>query len=593
MTFFNILSLVGGLALFLYGMDVMGKALEKTAGSKLKTILSKLTDNPLKGLLLGAGVTAVIQSSSATTVMVVGFINSGLMQLRQAIGIIMGANIGTTVTAWILSLTGIDSGNIIVQLLKPTSFTPILALIGIALHMFSKKDKKRNVGTILLGFAVLMFGMDTMSSAVKPLQNVPEFANLFTLFTNPILGVLVGAIVTAIIQSSSASVGILQALSATGSVTIASTIPIIMGQNIGTCITALISSVGTTKNARRSALVHLYFNIIGTVVGLALFYGLNAILKFEFIHGKADHLSISIVHTAFNVFCTTLLLPFIRQLEALAIHSIPDKADDSPIKLLDERLIATPTIAVEQGRKAACDMALLVKEGFDKAVGLLKNYSESVFNEVTDIENSSDRYEDTIDNFLVKVSASPLSDEDSLETYGILHSVTDFERIGDHALNIAESAKELYDKNLSFSDEAKRDLRIMIDAVSEIVELTMNSFTHKSYELAELVEPLEEVIDGLNIAIKNAHTKRLRDGNCTIEHGFILNDLLSNFERVADHCSNIAVCRIEIENSADLSHGNFDPHEYLSQVKMGENAKFNEAYNRYKKKYSFSYNINE
>lgn len=580
MTIFNVLELIGGLALFLYGMHVMGQALEKSAGGKLKNILSKLTSSPIKGLLLGAGVTAVIQSSSATTVMVIGFVNSGLMQLRQAIGVIMGANIGTTITPWILSLSGIESSNVFIRLLKPSSFTPILAIIGIFLIMMSKREKRRDIGSVLLGFAVLMFGMDTMSAAVAPLSNIPEFTQLFVLFSNPVLGVIIGALLTAIIQSSSASVGILQALSMTGSVTFGSAIPIIMGQNIGTCITAIISSFGANKNARRAALVHLYFNIIGAIVCLTLFYTLNALIGFEFLSLPIDALGIAIVHTSFNVACTAILVPFSKQLEMLAIKSLRDKNVDETVELLDERLIATPAIAVERSRKVTCDMANLSRESLKLAISLIEDYSEKNYQKVMKMEAESDALEDSLDNYLVQISSRPLSDEDSLEVYELLHTITDFERISDHAVNIAESAKEMKNKNLSFSDEAKSNIRIITDAVKEIVDLAVSAFLDESADTAAKVEPLEEVIDGLNVELKSSHVRRLQDGDCTIELGFIFNDLLANYERVADHCSNIAVCQIE------LVQGNFDPHAYLSELKSGNNVQFKRDYDEYRIKYS-------
>ena len=582
MTIFDILSLIGGLAMFLFGMNIMGQALEKSAGSSLKTILSRLTDSPIKGLVLGCAVTAVIQSSSATTVMVVGFVNSGIMQLKQAIGIIMGANIGTTVTAWILSLTGIDSGNVFVKLLKPTSFTPVLALIGILLYSAAKSDKKKDIGTVLLGFAVLMFGMDAMSDAVKPLRSVPEFTNILLLFSNPFFGVIAGAVLTGIIQSSSASVGILQALSATGAVTFGSAIPIIMGQNIGTCVTALISSVGANKNARRAALVHFYFNLIGTVVCLAVFYIADAIIGFEFLAQAIDQKYIAVVHTAFNICCTALLLPFSRQLEALAIRTIPDKTGDKGIVLLDERLFSTPAVAVEQCRKVAIDMARKVHEHLLLSVALLAAYSEKDFSLAAKMEDEIDHYEDELGTYLVKLSMQPLGDDDKREVAKLLRSITDFERISDHAYNIAENAKEKFEKAIAFSESAQEELRIITDALNEIIGLAIKAFESEDIETARRVEPLEEVIDELNVLVKTGHVKRLQEGGCTIEQGFVFNDLLTNFERVSDHCSNIAACQIEMAHSA------FDTHAYLSTLKTGENREFIEAYKHYRNKYALS-----
>lgn len=448
MSVFNILSFVGGLAMFLYGMQVMGSSLEKTAGSKLKSILAKLTATPIKGLLFGAAVTAVIQSSSATTVMVVGFVNSGVMQLGQAIGIIMGANIGTTITSWILSLAGIEGTSILVQLFKPSSFAPVLAAVGICLILFGKRDKQHNIGSSLMGFALLMFGMEMMSTAVKPLADVPAFTNILTMFSNPILGVLVGIFVTAVVQSSSASIGILQALSATGQLSIASALPIILGQNIGTCVTALISSVGTNRSAKRAAIVHLYFNLIGTVLAMMLFYGLDAVIGFGFLDMRANYLSIAIIHTAFNVFCTVVLFPFTKQLERLAMLTIPGENKSSISSMLDNRLLATPTLAVEQGRKVTVQMAELSRDAISRATALFGKYSEAGFNEVLEMEDETDRFEDTLGSYLIKASACELSADDSREVFCLLHLVTDLERLGDHARNIAESAKELYDKGL-------------------------------------------------------------------------------------------------------------------------------------------------
>lgn len=558
----------------------MGQALEKAAGIKLKSILSKLTSSPLKGLMLGIGVTAVIQSSAATTVMVVGFVNSGLMQLQQAVGVIMGANIGTTITAWILSLSGIEGGSVLIQLLKPTSFTPILALIGIALHMFSKRERKRDIGTVLLGFAVLMFGMDTMSTAVKPLANVPEFANLFSAFSNPFLGILVGVVIAAIVQSSSASVGILQALSSTGGVTFGSALPIIMGQKVGACVTTLISSIGTNKNARRAALVHLYFNIIGTVICSAVFYGLNAIFKFEFLGGTIDRLGIAFTHTLLNLIYTAIIMPFSRQLVMLTAITVPSDSDDQPIALLDERLIATPSIAVEHCRNITCDMANLVRDTIKLAISLLYDYSDKNFKLVKQMEDQSDKYEDSLNNFLVQLNVKQLSEESGQEVYELLHNITDFERISDHALNIAESAREISQKQLVFSKEAARDLEMITNAVKEIVDLAVDGFINESVETAARVEPLEEVIDVLNASAKSAHVKRLQEGECTIDLGFVFNDLMTNIERVSDHCSNIAVCQIELQN------GNFDLHAYLSELKAGNDETFGRIYKEYRQKYS-------
>ena len=580
MTIFNVFSLLGGLALFLFGMDIMGKALEKQAGGQLQKILSKLTDNPLKGFFLGLCVTAVIQSSSATTVMVVGFVNSGIMELHQAIGVIMGSNVGTTVTSWILSLSGLQGDSLFIQLLKPTSFSPVLAFIGILLYM-CKSEKKKGVGTILIGFAVLMFGMNIMSESVEPLKNVPEFTNLFVIFgKNPILSIIVGCILTAIIQSSSASVGILQALSATGAVTFGSAIPIIMGQHIGTCITAMIAAIGTTKNARRASFIHLYFNVIGTIICTIVFYTLNAFLKFDFMDKTIDTFQIAIVHTLFSVIYTLMLLPFGKQLERLAVLSIPDSKDDPQPVMLDERLLATPAIAVEQTRVLAADMAKLVRKSVQAAIALLGNYSEKGYNEVAKLEKEADNYEDEIGTYLVKVSMQELSDADSRDVTKILHSITDFERISDHALNIAQSAREMAEKKLNFSPAAQAELKVMTGAIDEIVGIAIGGFVSDSADAARRVEPLEEVVDELNTNIRAAHIKRLKDGECTIELGFVLNDILANFERISDHCSNIAVCKLE------LVEGMMDAHAYLHNLKNTNNEEFVKSYNEYREKYA-------
>jgi len=582
MTIFNIFSLLGGLAMFLYGMSVMGEGLEKRAGSRLKTILAQLTASPLRGFLLGLGVTAVIQSSSATTVMVVGLVNSGIMELRQAINIIMGANVGTSVTAWIISLTGLKGDSFFINMLKPTSFTPLLALWGIGLHMFSQSPKRKDTGTIMLGFAVLMFGMEMMSTAVKPLASVPEFAQILLIFSNPILGVLVGALLTAIIQSSSASVGILQALCVTGSVTYSTAIPIIMGQNIGTCVTALISSVGATKNAKRAAMVHLYFNIIGTGVWLTVYYTLNSMLKFTFTSWSANPVGIAIVHTCFNILCTVLLLPLSKFLEKLACLTVKDTAEPEELQLLDERLFSTPTIAIERSKTLTHEMARLSRETLINALGQIYDYDEKEAVAIQKSEAKVDLYEDKLGSYLVKLSSKSLSSNDSQEIFKLLHSIGDFERISDHAVNILDAAQEIYEKKIIFSDEAKEELQVAINAVTEILDLAVNAFISVDLEAATQVEPLEQVVDDLKIELKRRHVQRLQKGNCTIELGFVYSDLLTNFERVSDHCSNIAVCIIE------LSHNSFDTHEYLHGVKSGGNKEFIENYKTYSKKYSLS-----
>ena len=579
MDLFDGLTLIGGLSLFLFGMNLMGASLEKRAGGSLKALLGKLTSRKILGFLTGLGVTAVIQSSSATTVMVVGFVNSGLLSLRQAINVIMGTNVGTTVTAWILSLTGLDSGNFFVQLLKPTSFTPVLALIGVGLTMMAKSDKKKDVGMILLGFAVLMFGMDTMSDAVSGLKDVPEFQNVLLMFTNPILGVLAGAALTAIIQSSSASVGILQALSATGQVTYGAAIPIIMGQNIGTCVTAMISSVGANKNAKRAAVVHLMFNIIGTTVWLTVFYGINHVVQFAFVGQPIDQLGIAVVHTAFNVLCTALLFPFSSLLEKLACHLVPDTKSPETIQILDERLLSTPSVALVRCQEIAETMARISMDALKTGCRLLKQYDAKGAQAVRETEQEADQYEDMLGTYLVKMGSSNLSDKDSRQVSKLLHIIGDFERISDHAVNLVESAEEMRNKGLNFSVYAKRELEILTAAVSEIMDLSLEAFLKDDPTQAVKVEPLEEVVDTLKEQLRNRHILRLQKGECTIELGFVWSDLLTDLERVADHCSNIAGCIIE------MSHNSLDVHEYLDNVKAGSPG-FLQAYEAYAQKYA-------
>lgn len=579
MTIFDGLSLLGGLCLFLFGMSLMGTGLEKRAGSGLKTILSRLTTGKMKGLLTGLAVTAVIQSSSATTVMVVGFVNSGLMTLRQAINVIMGANIGTTATAWILSMTGISSQNLWVQMLKPSSFTPILALIGIIFYMMSKNSKRKDTGLILLGFSLLMFGMDSMSAAVSGLRNVPEFQNLLLLFSNPILGVLAGAILTAIIQSSSASVGILQAVVTTGQVTFGSAIPIIMGQNIGTCVTALLSCVGTNKNAKRAAVVHLSFNVIGTLVWLTLFCVANAIFKFAFVHETISQVGIAAVHSTFNLLCTALLLPMSSQLEKLSRLIVPDGKEAETIPMLDERLMATPSIAVERCRVLTESMASISFKGIQSALKELRVYNAQDAEMIRQYEKDADQYEDLLGTYLVKLSAHDMTEKDSTEAAELLHMIGDLERISDHGVNVLESAEEIREKNIQFSDAAWRELSVITAAVEEILDLSLTAFLHDDIKTAALVEPLEQVVDTLKDQLRSRHILRLQKGNCSIEAGFVWSDLLTNLERVADHCSNIAGCVIE------TAHESLDLHKYLSEIKTG-NPEFMERYNAYARKYA-------
>lgn len=579
MDLFDGLTLIGGLSLFLFGMNLMGASLEKRAGGSLKALLGKLTSRKILGFLTGLGVTAVIQSSSATTVMVVGFVNSGLLSLRQAINVIMGANVGTTVTAWILSLTGLDGENIVVQLLKPTSFTPILALIGVGLTMMAKSDKKKDVGMILLGFSVLMFGMDTMSGAVSGLKDVPEFQNVLLMFTNPVLGVLAGAALTAIIQSSSASVGILQALSATGQVTYGAAIPIIMGQNIGTCVTAMISSVGANKNAKRAAVVHLLFNIIGTAVWLMVFYGINHVVQFTFVGQSIDQLGIAVVHTAFNVLCTALLFPFSSLLEKLACHLVPDTKSPEKIQILDERLLSTPSVALVRCQEVAATMARISMDAMKTSFRMVKEYDAKSAQAVRETEQEADQYEDMLGTYLVKMGQSNLSGTDSRQVSKLLHIIGDFERISDHAVNLLESAEEMHRKGLTFSVYAQRELAILTAAVGEIMDLSLECFLNDDPVLAVQVEPLEQVVDTLKEQLRNRHILRLQKGECTIELGFVWSDLLTDLERVADHCSNIAGCIIE------MSHDSLGVHEYLDNVKAG-GPDFQVAYQTYAKKYA-------
>ena len=575
MDIFSVLTMVGGLALFLYGMQVMGDGLAKVSGGKLERILENLTSNPIKAVLLGAGVTAVIQSSSATTVMVVGFVNSGIMKLNQAVGIIMGANIGTTVTSWILSLSGLQGDNVFVKLCKPSSFSPLLAVIGVIFLLFIKDEKKKDIGAIMVGFAVLMFGMETMSDAVKPLANVPEFTGILTAFSNPVLGMIAGAVLTAIIQSSSASVGILQALCVTGAVSYGVAIPIIMGQNIGTCVTALLSSIGATKNAKRAAMVHLYFNIIGTVVFMVIFYTVNAVAGFSFLGTATNAAGIAVIHSLFNVFATMLLLPFGKGLEKLACLTIRDDVQTAEVEeerkelqLLDSRFLEKPAFAMEQSVHVANKMAEESKRTIFTAMDLLWNYTEDGAKKVGELENLVDQYEDELGTYLVKLSRQNLSVHDSHTLSIVLHCIGDFERISDHAINIMEAAQEMHDKKLIFSPKAEEELKVFSRAVQDIVEKAYAVFRDQDEKLAQKVEPLEAVVDELNQEVKKRHIRRLREGKCTIELGFILSDITTSLERVADHCSNIAVCVTQVREDT------YDTHGYLNSVKNEDSEIF-------------------
>ena len=580
--FFSILSLLGGLVLFLYGMDLMGDGLKKLAGGKLESTLAKLTSTRLKGLLLGLGVTAVIQSSSATTVMLVGFVNSGIMQLGQTISIIMGANIGTTVTAWLLTTTDIpDGAGFLLELFKPSSFTPILAVAGLLMTMTAKNDKRKNTGEILIGFAILMFGMDAMSGAVEGLRE--ELKSILVMFENPIIGILVGTIFTAIIQSSSASVGVLIALAASVDMPVSTALPLILGMNIGTTITPIISALSGNVHARRVAFSCLYIKMIGVVVVTAAFYILHGIFGFAFMgdNVRATAVSIAFAHTLFNIISTVILIPFCSLIEKLAVVTIKGKQDEEEniFATLDDRFLSMPGFAVEKCKDLVCDMARISLDSFKKAANLMDNYSEEDFAEVERLETLVDKYEDKTSTYLVKITATDMSTKDSKVVTELLHCIGDIERISDHALNIAEAAKEIHDKDITFSDKAKEDLKVITAATDEILQLATKALMDDDIEIAKRVEPLEQVIDRLKRKIKNGHISRLRQGDCTMELGFILSDLLTNYERISDHCSNIAVCFIEIANDS------FETHEYLNQLKQSNETEYHDMYEEYKAKY--------
>ena len=580
MDLFSVITLFGGLAFFLYGMNVLSSGLERMAGGKLETSLKKMTSNRFKCLALGAGITAAIQSSSAVTVMLVGLVNSGIMSISQTVGVIMGSNIGTTMTAWILTLVGVESDNAFIKMLKPENFSLVFAFIGILLIMASKKQKKKDIGSILIGFAVLMYGMKLMSGAVKPLAEVPAFTSLFTAFQNPILGVLVGILITAVIQSSSASVGILQALALTGAVSYGAAIPIIMGQNIGTCVTALISSIGVSRNAKKVAVVHISFNLIGTAVCLTLYCIGNAVFHFGFANESIDAVGIAMVHTAFNLFTTMILIPFTGQLEQIANHFLPEKAAETGTELLDKRLLGTPSVAITECDNLAVKMSQLAVSTLNMALKALDHYTEAVAEQILENENTLDRYEDALGTYLVQLSSKRLSEEDSLKVSKMLHAIGDFERLGDHGVNLIQAARELHEKGLSFSKEAKQELDVLIGAIEEILEKSNEAYRSGSLETATHVEPLEQTIDRLVTAIKTNHIARLQAGACSIELGFILSDVLNNLERVSDHCSNIAVTVIE------LSHSSFDTHKYINGLRSD-----NEQYQKFFHQYSLKYKI--
>lgn len=584
MNVYDILNLLGGIALFLFGMHTLSASLEKLAGGKLETWLEKATSRPIKGVVLGAIITAVIQSSAATTVMIIGFVNSGLMKLSQAIGVIMGANIGTTATSWLLSLQSISGsdGFSFLNLLKPTTFTPVLAVIGVILIMFTKSDKKKTIGMILAGFAVLMFGMNSMSSATAGLAENETFCNILMMFSNPVLGVIAGAVLTAVLQSSSASIGILQSIAiSTGKVTYSVALPLLLGQNIGSCVTALISSVGANKPAKRVAFVHLYFNVIGTVVFLSIFYLLNAFISMPFMEESLNAVGIAVIHTGFNVLATVLFLPFTKQLEKLACLTVRDDSNDEKLTpmLLDERLLKTPSVAIEQCRNVCIRMARLTQETLKMSMEVVTTYDAKKCAEVIDNENAIDIFEDKIGSYILKISSKDLSENDSKIVSSMLHTIGDLERISDHAVNIVEAAEEMHSKKIKFSQQALRELPVIVNAVSEILDMSINAFINNDVNLAKNVEPLEDVIDQLRSDLKTRHIERLRNGKCTIELGFILQDLLTNFERVSDHCSNIAVYLIQISDNS------MDTHEYMNELKKLDRSEFMDEFNDYKNKY--------
>lgn len=583
MTIFNLLTLLGGLALFLFGMTTMGNSLKEISGGKLESILERMTNTRIKGVLLGMGVTAVIQSSGAVTAMVVGFVNSGIMELGQVIGIVMGAHVGTTVTAWLLSLTNIDGGgSIILSLFKPSSFAPILAFIGIVLVMFFKSEKKRSIGSIMLGFGTLMIGMTTMSDAMSVLKTMPEFTSLLTKFSNPVLGVLAGTVLTAAIQSSSASVGILQALSTTGSITVAAAFPIILGQNIGSCVPVLLSSIGTSKNAKRTAGVYLVFSVIGVVVAMGLFYGLNAVFGLPFINKTVNPVSIAVIHTTFNVFATIILFPFGKQLEKLMCFIIKDdkkEAQENNSALVEERFLLSPTYAIDKIKERCDEMALLAKKNIFLSLDFIKTYSSSKDEKIKNNEKKLDAFEDELETYLVKISAMELSVDDSMRLSKLSHAIGNFERIGDYGVNILKTKRKMHEKGIHFSDHANKELDVMAAAVKEIIENSTTAFIADDIELAQTIEPLEQVINNLKAELRAKHEKRMAENECSIENGMLFFDIVNSFERIADHCSNLAVCIIE------LSQGSYQTHSYLKSVKKSGNATFMQSFETYLKKY--------
>ncbi len=580
----KLVSLLGGLALFLFGMDGMGKSLERTAGGKLQTVLAKMSASVPKGFLLGLAVTAVIQSSSATTVMVVGFVNSGILTLKQAVGVIMGSNVGTTVTAWILSLSGLEGDSLLVQFFKPSTLAPLMGFLGIVLYMFTKSEKKKNIGCILLGFMALMTGMELMSGSMKFLKNEPWFAELMVSFSNPLIGILVGAALTALIQSSSASVGILQSLCSTGAVSFGCAIPIILGQNIGTCVTAMMGSIGANKNARRTAMVHLYFNLLGTLIFVVLFYGIGLFFPWKFLNTPCNEMSIAVIHTAFNVGATALLLPLNGLLVKLATLSVPDDKKEEKTELLDERLLGTPAVAIQRAHEIAVRMAEDSVEAMSLAIHLSRGFDSKTLDQILALEDNTDRYEDALGTYLVKLSGMKLSESDNRILNTLLYTISDIERIADHAVSVGEAALEMEEKKISFSDRAKVELEVLEQAVTDLLRRTVDAYKSLDLDLAATIEPQEQVVDALVREVKSRHIRRLRDGLCSVEYGFVLEDLLTAFERSADHCSNVAVEILQV------SEGKLEAHEYLNSLKAGElqeSAAFAERFARYKAQYAF------
>ena len=580
----KIISLLGGLALFLFGMDVMGKALQRQAGGKLQTILAKMSSNIIKAFFLGMAVTAVIQSSSATTVMVIGFVNSGIMALHQAVGVIMGSNIGTTITSWILSLSGLEGDSFIIQLFKPSTLAPIVGVVGIVLFMFTKSEKKQGFGTIMLGFMALMTGMEIMGDSMEFLKNEPWFGQLMISFSNPILGIIFGAVLTAVIQSSSASIGILQGLCVTGAVTFGSAIPIILGQNIGTCVTAMMGAIGANRGARRTAIVHLMFNVVGVLIFSIVFYGIGLFVPWAFLDDPVGAWHIALIHTFFNLGATAVLMPMNGLLVKLAYLFVPAEPVHQKPVLLDERLLATPAVAVQQAQEVAVKMAAAAQEAMKLASGLTVSFDPAIMQQVIDLENETDHYEDALGSYLVKLSNKKLTVEDNRTLNTLLYTVSDMERLGDHALNVAEAAQEMNDKNIVFSQQAREELAVLQRAVNDIIKRTVNAYIAKNLDEAAKVEPQEQVIDDLVREIKSRHVRRLRDGKCSVEYGFVLEDLLTAYERSADHCSNIAVELLQV------AEGKLEAHEYLNALKAGqleESAKFNRRFNRYQARYVF------